>query len=68
MVIAVDASSTHECIDEWCPTASTLCPPQSSSQKIGHSYAQNEAQKDHLQRISWLLMTPLNATFIMLRC
>ena len=37
--------------------------PQSSSQKICRSYAQNEAQKDHLQRIYWarLLVTFLNA-------
>ena len=34
------------------------CPLKSSPQKIGCcSYAQNEAQKDHLQRISWLLVT-----------
>ena len=51
-------SSTHVCIDEWRPTASTLCMPSAVfPTKNGCSYAQNEAQRDHLQRISWLLVT-----------
>ena len=31
--LAVDALFLHMCTDEWLPTASTLCPPQSSLQK-----------------------------------
>ena len=42
----------------------TLCP---LSLQRGRSYAQNETQKSHLQRISWLLVTFLNATLIALR-
>ena len=37
----------------------SLSLPRKKSQC--RSYAQNEAQKDHLQRISWLLVTFLNA-------
>ena len=44
-IIAVDASSAHMCIDEWCPTASTTLPPQSSPQKISCNYAQNKKDR-----------------------
>ena len=59
------------CTNEWRPTASALCPLKFSSQKaqkVGHSYAQNEAQKDHNQRISWLLVAILDAIHIVLQC
>ena len=45
--------------DEWRPTASTHCPLSLSHKKLqewGCSYTQNEAQKAHPQRISWLLV------------
>ena len=43
------------CADEWRPTASTLCPLSLSRRKVREvslSYAQNEAQMNHSQRIA----------------
>ena len=40
------------CTDEWHPAASTLCPSVLPAKKRSHSYAQNEAQMKHFQRIS----------------
>ena len=54
-VIAVDESSAHVCIDEWRPTASTLCPlslPRKKAQAVSPSYAQSKAEKNHPQIIS----------------
>ena len=48
-VIVVDESSAHMmCIDEWRPTASTLCPlslPRKKVQTVSPSYAQSKAKK-----------------------
>ena len=57
------------CVDKWRPTASTLCPlslPRKKVQMVSSSYAQSKPQKDHLQRISWLLVAVSNATCIAL--
>ena len=64
-VIAVDASSTHVCIDKWCPTAYMPCPLslwRKISQESGCSYVQNEAQKDNPQRISVVHILDANST------
>ena len=69
--LAVNASSYPSmCTNKWRPTASThwlLSLPCKKLQEWGWSYAQNEAQKNHPQRISWLLVAFLNATPIALR-
>ena len=44
---AVDVSSSHVCIDEWRPTASTLCLfslPRKKTHAISPSYAQSKDQ------------------------
>ena len=65
---AVDASSYPSmCTDEWLPTVSAVCPlgvPRKKGQGRSRCHAQNEAQTDHPQRISWLLVAVLNATHI----
>ena len=57
------------CTNEWRSIASTLCPlslPCQKSQEVSCSYAQNKAQKDHPQKISWVLMAISNETLIVL--
>ena len=61
---------TCTCINEWCPTASTLCPlglPRKKAHEASQSYAQKEAQNDHPQRISYLLVAVSNATLLTFR-
>ena len=66
MVLPLHLRLTHYpsvCTEEWCPTANTLCPSVFSAKKtqeVSHGYAQNETQKDHLLRISylWLFQSP----------
>ena len=66
--LAVDASSYPSmCTDERLPTVSAVCPlgvPRKKGQGRSRCHAQNEAQTDHPQRISWLLVAVLNATRI----
>ena len=67
--LAVDASSSHVCTDEWRPTASTFCPlslPYKKARVVSPSYAQSKAQMNHSQRISRLLVAISNATCIAL--
>ena len=71
-VIAVDASSSRKCtcINERRQTSSTICLlsfPRRKAQAVSASYTQSKAQKDHPQRISWLLVAISNATRIALR-
>ena len=42
--------------------ASTVGLPNKKAQVLSQSHAQNEAQIDHPQRISWLLVAISNAT------
>ena len=67
--LAVDASSSHVCIDEWLLTASTLCPlslPTKTTSSKSQLHAQSKAQMNHPQIISWLLVAVSNATRITL--
>ena len=50
-VIAVYTSSAHVC---WQMASNSL--PRKKAQAVSPSYAQSKAQKDHLQRISWLMV------------
>ena len=46
--------------------APSVFPAKKKAQEVIRSYAQNETEVDHLQRISWLLVAILNATLIAL--
>ena len=55
------------CINEWHPTASTLCLlglPRKNMHEVSRSYAQKEAQND---RISNIRVVVLNATLLVFK-
>ena len=58
------------CTNEWLSTASTLCPIgllRKKAHEVSRSYAQKEAQNDHLQRISYIRVAVLKATLFPFR-
>ena len=55
------------CINEWRPTASTLCPldlPRKRTHKVSRSCAQEDTQNDHPQILSYIQVAVLNATLL----
>ena len=62
----------HAPTNAWRPTASTLCPlsllrKKKALQEVNLSYTQKEAQNDHPQRISYILVAVSKTTLFAFR-